>query len=102
LKAVAKGVVSILIEIFGEDILKEKEEKNKSGKEVLMKKGETEVIEKSMYFFCFKLYCIDIPLRLVEGSNKSLFNLTPNSINFNSGNKYVSVFLDKKIEKVFY
>jgi hypothetical protein len=52
------------------------------------------------FFFILFICLLDIPLGLVEGSDKSLFDLTPDSINFNTGGKWVSVFLDPKIEKV--
>jgi hypothetical protein len=56
----------------------------------------------SFILYYFFVIFLDIPLRVVEGSDESLFELTPNSINFNTVEKYVSVFLDKKIEKVFF
>jgi hypothetical protein len=55
-----------------------------------------------LYYFYLFFFILDIPLGLVKGSDKSLFELTPNSINFNTKEKKISVFLDKKIEKVLF
>jgi wobble nucleotide-excising tRNase len=45
--------------------------------------------------------CINFPLELVEGIDKSLFTLKKNLIEFNTNGKFCSVFLNKQIVEVF-
>jgi hypothetical protein len=46
--------------------------------------------------------CVNIPLSSVRGSNESRYTLTHDSVLFNTGRGYCSVFLNSIIKNVFF